>query len=115
MNDNDIPLANSRVLHRALIEEERYAVSTTTVLAGGETQWHRHTRVSDRWVVVSGVLTVEFRSGDSVERVQVRDYYAVAAGVAHHVKNETGEDVVYVLVQSGGKRDIVLTSSDDGA
>lgn len=115
MNDNDIPLANSKVHYRGLIEEERYAVSTTKVLAGGQTQWHRHTDVSDRWIVVAGVLTVEFKSGNEIRRVEVRDYYAVDAGVSHHVKNETDEDVVYVLVQSGGKRDIVLESSDDAA
>jgi mannose-6-phosphate isomerase-like protein (cupin superfamily) len=108
MNDKDIPLANSKVQYHTLLEEEGYSVSETTVHVGGETQWHHHTHLSDRFTVVKGVLTVEFRVDDEVKKIDVRDYYAVDPGVSHHVKNETDEDVVYIMVQSGGPRDIVL-------
>ena len=100
-------VANSKVQHHSLLEAADYAVSQTTVQAGGETQWHHHTNVSDRWVVVRGVLTVEYKEGNQVRRVEVRDYFSVAPGVSHHIKNETGEEVVYILTQSTGKRDIV--------
>ncbi len=61
MNDKDIPLANSKVQYHTLLQEEGYSVSKTTVRPGGETQWHHHTNISDRFIVVSGVLTVELK------------------------------------------------------
>ena len=110
MSDKDIPLANNKVLYQTLLQEDGYAVSRTTVLAGGQTEWHHHSHVYDRFSVVKGVLTVEYKVGEVVKRVEVRDYHAVAPGVRHHVLNETDEDVVYIMVQSGGARDIVLAS-----
>jgi beta-alanine degradation protein BauB len=107
-DDKDIPLANSKVLYETLLNEEGYAVARTTVRPGGQTQWHRHTHVSDRLMVVRGVLTVETRLGERIERTQVRDHHTVEPGITHHVKNETPDDVVYIMVQSGGTRDIVL-------
>jgi mannose-6-phosphate isomerase-like protein (cupin superfamily) len=107
-DDHDIPLANSKVRYKTLLTEADYAVSQTTVLPGGETQWHHHTNVTDRFVVVQGVLTVETKTGVSVLRRLVDDQYAVEPGVLHHVRNETPDDVVYINIQSGGPRDIVL-------
>lgn len=112
MNDKDIPLANSKVRYHTLLQEEGYSVSKTTVLAGGETQWHHHTNVSDRFTVVSGVLTVELEVDGDISKVEVHDYYVVDPGVIHHVKNETDGDVVYIMVQSGGQRDIVLEPAE---
>jgi mannose-6-phosphate isomerase-like protein (cupin superfamily) len=108
MNDKDIPLANAKVLYKTLLMEQGYTVSETTVRAGGETQWHHHTHVRDRFVVVQGVLTVETKTGGLIDRTQVHDHYTVEPGVVHHVKNETTDDVVYIMIQSGGARDIVL-------
>ncbi|SAK61247.1 Cupin domain protein [Caballeronia fortuita] len=108
MNDEDIPLANQKVVYKILLTTDDYAVAQTTVAPGGETQWHHHTHVKDRFLVVKGVLTVETRiAGRTVSR-QVRDHYTVEPGVVHHVKNETAGDVVYIMVQSGGASDIVL-------
>lgn len=108
MNNDDIPLANSKVNYLGLLEEDHYSVTRTTVLPGGETQWHHHNHIADRFVVVRGVLTVEFRVDQQVKKVQVRDYYSLECGTHHHVKNETDSDVIYINVQSGGKRDIVI-------
>jgi mannose-6-phosphate isomerase-like protein (cupin superfamily) len=109
MNDKDIPLANRKVLYKTLLVTEDYSVSQTTVLPGGETEWHHHTNVRDRFVVVQGVLTVETKTGAQVDKRQVDDYHTVEPGVIHHVRNETYDDVVYINIQSGGERDIVLT------
>ena len=108
MDDIDIPLATRKVRYQTLLEEQDYSVTKTTVLAGGETQWHHHTDVDDRFTVVRGILTVEWKSDGRIEKLAVPDYYAVPRGVSHHVKNETNDDVVYIMVQSGGKRNIVL-------
>ena len=108
MNDKDIPLANSKVRYETLLIKEDYAVSQTTVLPGGETAWHHHTKVRDRFVVVQGVLTVETKAGALVDTRRVDDHYTVEPGVIHHVRNETLHDVVYINIQSGGERDIVL-------
>jgi beta-alanine degradation protein BauB len=108
MNDKVIPLANAKVLYKTLLTEQSYTVTQTTVRAGGETQWHHHTHVRDRLVVVQGVLTVETRTGELINRTQVHDHYTVEPGVIHHVMNETADDVVYIMIQSGGARDIVL-------
>ncbi|WP_315831864.1 cupin domain-containing protein [Bradyrhizobium prioriisuperbiae] len=113
MIDQNMPLANDKVQYETLLEADGYHVSKATVRAGGETQWHYHTSVSDRWVVVAGVLTVEFRVGDEKRSVQVIDYFSVDRGVIHHVKNETENDVTYILIQSGGKRDIVLDQLEE--
>ena len=108
MNDKDIPLANSKVRYETLLIKEDYSVSQTTVLPGGETQWHHHTNVRDRFVVVKGVLTVETKTGVFVDKRHVDDHHTVEPGVIHHVRNETCDDVVYINIQSGGERDIVL-------
>jgi mannose-6-phosphate isomerase-like protein (cupin superfamily) len=108
MNDNNIPLANSKVLYKTLLIEEDYAVSRTTVFPGGETEWHRHTNVRDRFVVVQGVLTVETKVAGMVDRTQVDEHHTVEPGVIHHVRNETSDNVVYINIQSGGERDIVF-------
>lgn len=108
MNDKDIPLANSKVIYETLLTQEDYTVSKTTVRAGGETQWHCRTNVRDRFVVVQGVLTVESKVGALIDRAQVCDHHTIEPGVIHHVKNETPDDAVYIMIQSGGARDIVL-------
>ena len=58
MSDEDMPLANSKVHYETLSEGRNFKVSKTTVHAGGETQWHHHTEVKDRFVAVHGLLTV---------------------------------------------------------
>jgi quercetin dioxygenase-like cupin family protein len=108
MNDKDIALANAKVVYKTLLTAGNYAVSQTTVKPGGETEWHRHTYVADRFLVVQGVLTVETKMADTIVRTQVRDHHTVEPGVVHHVKNETADDVIYIMVQSGGTRDIVI-------
>ncbi|SAK90370.1 Mannose-6-phosphate isomerase [Caballeronia temeraria] len=108
MNDKDIPLANQKVVDKTLLTADGYAVAQTTVAPGGETKWHHHTHVKDRFLVVQGVLTVETRIADRTVSRRVRDHYTVEEGVVHHVKNETAHDVVYITVQSGGASDIVL-------
>ena len=74
MNDKDIPLANAKVLYKTLLTEQSYTVTQTTVRAGGETQWHHHTHVRDRLVVVQGVLTVETKTGELINRTQGHDH-----------------------------------------
>jgi beta-alanine degradation protein BauB len=111
MNDNAVSLANSKVLYKTLLVEKDYGVSQTTVRPGGQTEWHHHTNISDRFVVVKGVLTVELKVDGLVERKKIEDYFTVAPNVMHHVKNETADDVVYINIQSGGERDIVLDRS----
>ena len=108
MDDKDIPLANGKVQYQMLLREDGYTVHRTTVQAGGETQWHHHTNVSDRFLLVSGVLTVEWNIDGHIRSTRVRDFYSIDPGVVHHVKNETNEDVVYIMVQAGGVPDIVL-------
>ena len=111
MNDNDIPLANGKVQYKTLLREEGCSILQTTVQAGGETQWHHHTNVSDRFLVIRGVLTVELNIDGQVQSTRVREFYSVDPGTVHHVKNETNEDVVYLTVQAGGVPDIVLAGS----
>lgn len=110
-DDGDIPLANRKVRYQTLLQEETCWVSKTTVFPGGETQWHHHSHVSDRFMVVRGVLTVERLEDGAIRKLQVDDCHVVPAGVIHHVRNETGEVVEYIMVQSGGWRDIVLAPS----
>lgn len=110
--DKDIVLANGKVEYQTLMQEDGCWVSKTTVHPGGETEWHHHTNVSDRFTVVQGVLTVEVQEHGLLRRLEPNDYYAVDAGVVHHVKNETNEVAVYIMVQSGGIRDIVLQSAE---
>jgi quercetin dioxygenase-like cupin family protein len=111
MDDKDIPLANGKVQYKTLSREDGCTILQTTVQAGGETQWHHHTNVSDRLLVVRGVLTVELNIDGQVQSTQVRDFYSVDPGTVHHVKNETNEEVVYIMVQAGGVPDIVLAES----
>jgi mannose-6-phosphate isomerase-like protein (cupin superfamily) len=113
MDDKDIPLANSKVEYQTLLRESGYTVAKTTVRAGGETQWHHHSNVSDRFLVIRGVLTVETKIDGLVKSTKVRDFHNVDPGVVHHVKNETEEDVVYIMVQAGGAPDIVLAVAPD--
>jgi len=111
MDDRTIPLANDKVQYRMLLREAGYTVQQTTVLPGGETQWHHHTNVTDQFMVVRGVLTVEVNMDGRIHATRVRDFYSVDPGVVHHVKNETDNDVVYIMVQAGGTPDIVLAES----
>ncbi len=111
MKDDSNTLASDQVLYRTLSIEKNHSVSQTTVLPGGQTEWHHHTSVHDRFVVVQGVLTVETKIRDRIASVRVADYFAVEPGVTHHVRNETQENVVYINVQSGGERDIVIDRS----
>lgn len=71
------------------------------------TQWHPHTEVRDRLLVVRGVLTVETKTAGRIVGTAVCDRYTVESGVLHHVRNDTIDDVVCIMVQSGGARDIV--------
>lgn len=108
MDDKDIPLANGKVHYKTLLREEGCAIMQTTVQPGGETQWHHHTNVSDRFLVIRGVLSVELNIDGHVQCTRVRGFYSVDPGTVHHVKNETNEEVVYLTVQAGGVPDIVL-------
>ncbi|WP_186111759.1 cupin domain-containing protein [Burkholderia gladioli] len=108
MDDKDIALANPKVQYRSLLREDGCTVLQTTIQPGGETQWHHHTHVSDQFVVVRGVLTVEYRIDGRVERAEVRGFHSVDPGVVHHVRNDTDEPLVYIMVQAGGVPDIVL-------
>ncbi len=41
---------------------------------------------------------METKIGGLVMSIKVRDFFNVDTGVVHHVKNETEEDVVYIMV-----------------
>ncbi|MDM0074813.1 cupin domain-containing protein [Variovorax sp. J2P1-59] len=115
IDDAEIPLASSKVQYQTLLKEDGCWVSKTTVFPGGETQWHHHSNVSDRLMVVRGLLTVEVKRGEKVYKLEANEYYAIPAGVLHHVKNETSDLVEYIMVQSGGERDIVLEGTSSSA
>ncbi|WP_278251759.1 hypothetical protein [Burkholderia gladioli] len=38
----------------------------------------------------------------------MRGFHSVDPGVVHHVRNDTDEPLVYIMVQAGGVPDIVL-------
>lgn len=77
-------------------------------LAPGETiPWHFHNAVSDWYLVLEGVLSVETRAPRDARLVTVGGSYRIPAKTAHQIANRSESDARFLLVQGVGAYDFV--------
>ncbi|HEX2093731.1 MAG TPA: cupin domain-containing protein [Longimicrobiaceae bacterium] len=77
--------------------------------------WHRHRRAQELFFVLSGSLTIELETGTVA--VEERQALRVPPGVAHQVRNESGDAVEFLVVSeppSHGDREPVAPEHPPG-
>ncbi len=78
------------------------------VLAPGDTiPWHHHTKSSDQYFVLEGILTVLTRPPEAAHEVAAGGHYAISPGTAHLIANRSSNDCRFLLLQGGGSFDWV--------
>lgn len=78
------------------------------VLAPGDTiPWHHHTRSSDHYFVLDGILTVVTRPPEHAHAIAAGGHHAIPAGTAHLITNRSTADCRFLLLQGGGSFDWV--------
>lgn len=86
--------------YRTVDRGDGFQVKTITVKPGGKLSLQKHTHRSERWVVVSGMLTITI--GDEVSLKSPGDMVEVPVGVPHRIHNENAKfEGVLVEVQLG--------------
>jgi mannose-6-phosphate isomerase len=98
-----------------LEEAEGHKVKRIEVEPGGRLSYQRHSRRSERWVVVKGHARVTL-DGDLFD-AHPGDTVHIPVGTAHRVQNPGRELLVFVEVQTGtyfGEDDIERLEDDYG-
>lgn len=95
--------------------EELYKVKRITIMPGKRLSLQSHEKRSERWVCVSGVVTVESESysGDLGCGLHV----SIPKGTTHRMANNTSGPAVVIEVQTGeylGEDDIIRYDDDYG-
>lgn len=91
-----------------------YAVKTITVKPGGRLSLQSHNHRDEFWTVVAG--EGERIVGSQVHRVVIGDYVIVPRTVAHRIKNDGKENLIFIEVQIGSpdESDIIRYEDDYG-
>lgn len=72
-----------------------------TLAAGQEVPWHYHTRVTDTFFCLEGILSVETRAPGSRHVLSAGESCAVPPKTAHRVTGRDGARVRFLIVQAG--------------
>ena len=80
-------------------------VSVLTLAAGQEVPWHFHSEVTDTFLCLDGVLSVETRDPKAHEVLGVGESCAVPPRTAHRVTGRNGGRVRFLIVQGVGVYD----------
>ncbi len=101
--------------YTVLDDQADHKVKRLVVRPGARLSYQRHARRSEHWFVVAGSAVVTLDGADV--RLEAGEAVDVPVGVAHRVKNEGVEDLVFIEVQHGsyfGEDDIVRLEDDYG-
>jgi quercetin dioxygenase-like cupin family protein len=75
-------------------------------LADGEAiPWHYHSESTDHYFVLRGKLTIETRSPQRRQQLDIGERYKILPGTAHRISNESAAECQFLLVQGVGKYD----------
>lgn len=89
-----------------IAESESVRVRQFTMRPGEAVPWHRHTRVRDVILCLSGQIAIE-EEGLPPRTLEPGQRCDIAAGIDHRVVNAHDAEAVYMLIQSGGAYDFV--------
>jgi mannose-6-phosphate isomerase len=101
--------------YEVLYDGPEAKVKRIIVRPGGRLSLQRHRRRAEHWLIVQGEGTVTLdvrdipvRAGDAVD---------IPRGALHRIRNDGGDDLVYIEVQTGdyfGEDDIERLADDYG-
>jgi len=93
--------------YEKIAETPDLRVSVLTLAAGERVPWHRHTRITDTFFCLEGVMEVQMRDPEGRIELQVGESCAVEPGRPHHAQGKQGGPCRYLLVQGVGTYDSV--------
>ena len=94
------------VEHREVVAEtDNLRVSILTFAPGQEVPWHYHSRVTDTFYCLEGVLSVETRTPPARHLLDVGESCAVPPMTAHRVTGRDGGRARFLIVQGIGRYD----------
>jgi quercetin dioxygenase-like cupin family protein len=73
-----------------------------TLAPGDTVPWHRHTKTSDHYFVLEGVLTI---LTEGVKEVSVGGDYKITPGTRHQITNRSAADCRFLQLQGVGPFD----------
>ena len=101
--------------YQVLSEAEDFKTKTITVQPGKRLSYQKHEHRAEHWLIVAGRGTVTLDGRDKT--VTVGDAIDVAPRMAHRIRCDGDETLVFVEVQRGsylGEDDITRLSDDYG-
>ena len=86
-------------------ETDSLRVSIMTLAPGQEVPWHHHSRVTDTFYCLEGVLSVETRTPPERHLLNVGESCAVPPMTPHRVNGRDGGRARFLIVQGVGTYD----------
>ncbi len=74
---------------------------------GDSIPWHHHTRVTDHYYCLEGVVLVETRAPDARRELNPGESATVTPPLAHHISNPSAQPCRFLLIQGVGKYDFI--------
>ena len=101
------PDARPYVIERreVVAETDTLRVGILTLAAGQEVPWHHHSRITDTFYCLEGVLSVETRDPNAHHLLNVGESCAVPQMTAHRVTGHDGGRARFLIVQGIGTYD----------
>ncbi len=91
--------------NREIIRTDTVSVRIMELAAGGATEWHYHTEVTDFVVGLSNTVAVESRQPEHAVTLAPGERTDVPVGRVHRVVNLSPDPSEYLLVQGVGRYD----------
>jgi quercetin dioxygenase-like cupin family protein len=113
MKENDTPSWGTRpwetafdIIDTEVVEETPDLRVVRLTLAAGEcVPWHWHSAITDRFVCLEGGIEIETRAPKALHRLEPGQEAAVAAKVAHIVRNRIDGISRFLVIQGVGAYD----------
>ena len=94
-----------------IIKTEDFLVRIMELEEGTSTEWHYHTRVTDYFTCLKGIVRVETKNPDTVINLDLFERSEVSSPQVHRVVNISTGTSKYLLVQGVGKYDFISEES----
>ena len=108
------PDARPYVIERreVVAETDTLRVAILTLAPGQEVPWHYHSRITDTFYCLEGVLSVQTRAPDARHLLTVGESCDVPQMTAHRVTGYDGGRARFLIVQGIGAYDFCPTTRE---
>jgi quercetin dioxygenase-like cupin family protein len=100
VTDSEVVLASAQIQARVF-----------TLAPGQSIPWHYHSKITDHYFILRGLLTVKTQNPDKERELEIGNRHQIMPGTTHFLSNRGATDCQFLLLQGIGKYDWIKAAS----